>query len=219
MPVGAYIAHITADNNRWFNSELKHGIIAFGGGALLCAVALILVPQGIAHQTTTMSVIYFSGGGIAFMAIDIILDKVHAPAGQLVAMLSDFIPEALALGAAIAFDSSAAMLIAILMLLQNLPEGFNAYHELTNTSKFSGNKILKLFALLSLFGPLAGVAGFIWLIDKPDAVSAVMLFAAGGILYSVFQDIAPQAKLEKHWLPALGAIIGFALGMVGHMML
>jgi len=46
-----------------------------------------------------------------------------------------------------------------------------------------------------------------------------MLFAAGGILYSVFQDIAPQAKLDRHWLPALGAIAGFMLGLAGHMII
>ncbi|NRA85468.1 MAG: hypothetical protein HRU22_17350 [Gammaproteobacteria bacterium] len=74
-----------------------------------------------------------------------------------------------------------------------------------------------LFTLMSLIGPLSGIAGFLYLADKPEAVSEIMLFAAGGILYSVFQDIAPQAKLEKHWLPAMGAILGFMLGLLGHM--
>jgi ZIP family zinc transporter len=46
-----------------------------------------------------------------------------------------------------------------------------------------------------------------------------MLFAAGGILYLVFQDIAPQVKLERHWSPPLGAVIGFALGLLGTMLL
>lgn len=40
---------------------------------------------------------------------------------------------------------------------------------------------------------------------------------AGGILYLVFQDIAPQARLEKHWAPSLGAVAGFLLGVLGHM--
>lgn len=44
-----------------------------------------------------------------------------------------------------------------------------------------------------------------------------MLFAAGGILYLIFQDIAPQAKLAKHWAPPLGAIIGFLVGVVAQM--
>jgi ZIP family zinc transporter len=45
-----------------------------------------------------------------------------------------------------------------------------------------------------------------------------MLVAAGGILYAVFQDIAPQVKLEKHWAPPFGAVLGFVLGLVGFMM-
>jgi ZIP family zinc transporter len=42
-----------------------------------------------------------------------------------------------------------------------------------------------------------------------------MTFAGGGILYLVFQDIAPQAKLQRHWIPALGAVIGFLFGVMG----
>ena len=34
----------------------------------------------------------------------------------------------------------------------------------------------------------------------------------------MLQDIAPQAKLEKHWAPTLGSVAGFLLGVVGHMM-
>jgi len=46
-----------------------------------------------------------------------------------------------------------------------------------------------------------------------------MMFAAGGVLYLVFQDIAPQARLARHWAPPLGAVFGFALGLSGHMWL
>jgi ZIP family zinc transporter len=42
-----------------------------------------------------------------------------------------------------------------------------------------------------------------------------MTFASGGILYLIFQDIAPQAKMRRHWTPALGAILGFAVGLLG----
>ena len=43
-----------------------------------------------------------------------------------------------------------------------------------------------------------------------------MLFAAGGILYLTFEDIAPEARLDRHWAPPLGAVGGFLLGMAGH---
>jgi ZIP family zinc transporter len=60
--------------------------------------------------------------------------------------------------------------------------------------------------------------GFWVLAEAPVATSVTMLFAAGGILYLVFQDIAPQAKLAKHWGPPLGAVLGFALGVLGTML-
>lgn len=37
----------------------------------------------------------------------------------------------------------------------------------------------------------------------------------GGILYRVFQDIAPQSRVAHHWSPPLGASLGFMIGMLG----
>jgi len=42
-----------------------------------------------------------------------------------------------------------------------------------------------------------------------------MLFSGGGIIYLIFQDIAPISKLDKNWLPALGASLHFLFGMIG----
>ena len=75
-----------------------------------------------------------------------------------------------------------------------------------------------MFASMAVLGPIAGVSGYIWLPDYPVIVAAIMLFASGAILYSIFQDIAPQVKLEKHWAPPMGAVLGFVLGMVGLML-
>jgi hypothetical protein len=36
--------------------------------------------------------------------------------------------------------------------------------------------------------------------------------------YLVIGDIAPQAKLERHRAPPLGAVAGLLLGVIGHMM-
>ena len=181
-------------------------------------VALVLVPQAIVRFEPTAAALWFCAGGVAFMGLDILLARSKTAASQMAAMLSDFIPESLALGAAFAHGGKGAMLLAILMALQNLPEGFNAYREMNQSSGYSRQRLLSLFAAAALLGPVAGVSGYLWLDDSPQVVAAVMLFAAGGILYSVFQDIAPQAKLNKHWAPSLGALLGFMLGIVGHML-
>lgn len=217
MALGAVIAYFEKIGEPWLEEELRHGVMAFGGGALLAAVALVLVPEGIENLKPLPACIFFIVGGLCFMLLDIWLKKMNTPASQLAAMLSDFIPESIALGAAFATGNSSTYLLAALIALQNVPEGFSAYRELNSTSVYKPKKIIIIFALLAILGPISGVSGYLWLAEYPTAISAIMLFASGGILYAIFQDLAPQVKLEKHWAPPIGAVLGFVLGMFGLM--
>lgn len=216
IPIGGLIARIERFRRHWLEQELRHSVIAFGGGALLAAVALVLVPEGSAKLPVWQSSLAFALGGFVFMGIDIALAKHGTPASQMVAMLADFVPEAIALGAALAVGSSSALLLAILIAMQNLPEAFNAYREMAG--HLQPRRVLTTFCLIALAGPAAGLIGYAWLSAYTAAVAALMLFAAGGILYLVFQDIAPQAQLKRHWAPPMGAVAGFLLGLVGHML-
>ena len=150
------------------------------------------------------------------MALDIRLAANDTTFSQLIAMLSDFVPEALALGATFAFSRDAGLLLAGLIALQNMPEGFNAYREIKVSSEYSRQRIIGAFTLMALLGPIAGVTGYFVFSGHPKIVSGIMLFAAGGILYIIFQDIAPQSKLKNHWASPLGAVAGFLLGVLGH---
>jgi ZIP family zinc transporter len=218
MPLGAVLAYVEKIGNDWLEQELRHSVMAFGGGALLSAVALVLVPEGIESLDILPACIWFIVGGFSFMALDIYLKKIDTPASQLAAMLADFIPESIALGAAFATGSSSAYLLAGLIALQNLPEGFSAYRELSASSTYKPQKIIMVFALMAILGPIAAISGYLWLSESPKIIGAVMLFASGGILYSIFQDLAPQVKLENHWAPPMGAVLGFTLGMLGLML-
>lgn len=218
MPLGALIAHFERIRPVLLEAELMHGITAFGGGALLSAIALVLVPEGVKHFNTWSAAFLFLTGGFAFMFLDIKLSKNKTAMSQLIAMLSDFIPESIALGAAFALGTINGVLLASLIAMQNLPEGFNAFRELKASSSYSPVSIIVCFFLLALCGPAAGVIAHIWLVEWPAVVSGIMLFASGGILYAVFQDIAPQVPLEKHWAPPMGAVMGFVLGLIGYML-
>lgn len=218
MALGATIAYYERIERAWIEEEFRHGVMAFGGGALLSAVGLVLVPEGIEHLEPLPACIFFILGGVSFMLLDIYLKKIDTPASQLAAMLSDFIPESIALGAAFATGSSSAYLLAGLIALQNLPEGFSAYRELVKAPSLSPRKIIFMLSMMALLGPVAGVSGYLWLSGYPATIGAIMLFASGGILYSIFQDLAPQVKLENHWVPPLGAVLGFVLGMLGLML-
>lgn len=218
MPLGAAFAAVERINPNWLETEVRHGVIAFGGGALLSAVALVLVPEGVADLSILTVAVCFTAGGALFMALDIWLAANKTPLNQLAAMLSDFIPEAIALGATFMVSSEAGLLLAGIIALQNLPEGFNAYREISESTEYSRGRIVGAFTLMAFLGPVAGLIGYFFLAGFADLVSGIMVFAAGGILYIIFQDIAPQAKLKNHWAPPLGAVGGFLLGVIGHMM-
>ena len=219
MPAGGLVACLDRFQSKWLVQELRHSVTAFGGGVLLSAVALVLVPEGVRNNAVPVVVVAMLSGGVAFLLFDQFLAARKTPAAQLTAMLSDFIPEAMALGAAFASERSVAFLLALLIALQNLPEGFNAFRELAAAGKISRRKILLGFTVLAAAGPIAGTIGWAFLASHQGVLDFIMLFAAGGILYLIFQDIAPQARLERRWAPALGAVAGFLVGVVGQMFL
>ncbi|MCC2605975.1 ZIP family metal transporter [Planctobacterium marinum] len=219
MPAGALLARLDLLHPAFLTRQARQFIVAFGGGALISAVALVLVPEGAKKLSVLPAVLCFACGGIVFYFLDSALSKLKSSAGQLAAMLSDFIPEAIALGAAFAVGESTGLILALLMVLQNLPEGFNAYEELVDSANLSGNKVLGAFFCLAIVGPLCALTGYFLLADAHEFVAGIMLFAGAGILYLVFQDVAPESKAVNGGIPALGAVAGFLLGLVGNMVL
>ena len=133
-------------------------------------------------------------------------------------MLLCYVPEAIALGGLIALGSSVAPVLALLIGLQNLPEGFNSYRELNAYTDNDSRKTLLVMSGLVALGPIAGLVGFYLLSGHQAVLGAIMLFSSGGILYLIFQDIAPQSRLKKHWAPPLGAVFGFCLALFSKML-
>ncbi len=218
IPVGGLLAKVERIHPRWLEVELRHTVIAFAGGALLSAVALVLVPDGIRHLSVPQASAAFAAGAAVFLLVDRKLDRHGGPGAQLLAMLLDFIPESIALGAIFAVDPPRGRLLAFLIGLQNLPESFNAFREMVSSGRMRAGAVLRFFLLLSLLGPLAAGVGLAFFLEQPVLLGHVMVFAAGGILYLVFQDIAPAVALANRRTPALGAVAGFLLGMVGQML-
>jgi ZIP family zinc transporter len=155
----------------------------------------------------------FSAGTISFYFIDRYIERKGGTIAQLLSMVSDFVPESIAMGAVFSSNSQLGILLALIMGIQNLPEAFNSYMDLKTT--FSTRKCLVILFLLSFLGVASALVGYYFLADMPMSIGALMLFSAGGVIYLVFQDIAPMSKLEKHWIPALGASLGFMVGMIG----
>jgi ZIP family zinc transporter len=213
---GGLLASISRIHPRWLETEFRHSVIAFGGGVLVAAVAFVLVPEGTGYVSSPVAAAaILLVGGVVFFGLEKFLGARRREKPMLSAMLLDYLPESLALGGMFALGARSAPLLAVLIGLQNFPEGFNAYRELNAAPGRRPRQTLVLMAALVPVGPVFGVLGWSFGSGHPAVLGAVMLFAAGGILYLLFQDIAPQARLERHWAPALGAVAGFAAGMLG----
>lgn len=215
ITAGAGLARIEFCKRSWLKEEIKHGIIAFGGGALFSAIALVLIPDGTKHQPAYSVLLTFFCGGATFMFIDMALQKSGTRLSQFLAMMLDFVPEAIVLGAFITQNFSQAVFLSIVIAAQNLPEGYAAYTEIDNgkNKKF----LLLMFLLAGLTGPLYVMLGVYVFVDHPMILGMMMTFCAGGILYLIFEDIAPRAVMEKHWLPPFGTVLGFMVGLTGYL--
>ncbi len=198
--------------------ELLHATVAFGGGILLSAVSFVLAPRAAEGLNIPLLFLSFVGGSLIFFLIDRSIEKKGSRAGQLMAMLMDFVPEAIAMGAVFAHDPRLGFLLALFIGLQNLPESFNSYMDL-RASKMKPWHIIRVFIPLSLLGIGGALAGFYLLTGQPMLIAILMSFSSGGIVYLMFQDIAPLSKMENRWIPPLGASIGFMVGMIGEKLL
>lgn len=218
IPIGGVIASFEHIHPNWLEKEFRHFLIAFGGGILLGAVAVVLVPEGISRMNGSMFAIpIILAGGFLFFTIERVLGLRRRESPQLMGMILDYVPEAIALGGLVALSSPVAPLLALLISLQNLPEGFNTYREL-KVHNNNSRKTLLIMSALVVIGPIAGLSGFFFLSEHQVILGAIMLFSSGGILYLIFQDIAPQSRLEKHWAPPLGAVFGFCLALFSKML-
>lgn len=214
----AFVGGVTAKYEGSAESEKKkefiHSVTAFGGGILVAAVAFALVPEGIDRLNTFMMTVAFVSGGTLFCVIDAWQNRHRGSAAQFMAMLLDFVPEAIALGAVFAGNRNLGILLAVYIGAQNLPEGFNSYREMVDQGRSRTLVLATLFGA-SFLGPVAACLGYYFLRDQMAWTAAIMTFAGGGILYLIFQDIAPQSEMENHWTPTLGAVFGFLVGMIG----
>lgn len=213
IPAGGLLARLSWLLPRWADVELRHSVLAAGGGILVGTAALSLVPHGLETVGFALAIGLIAAGGLVFCGIDILLARAQSEGAQLLAMLADFVPESLAVGAAFASGSEGGRTLAILIAAQNLPEAFNAFREAAPDGSRAANLLLGKFLALATLGPIAGLGAHLWLGDAPAVIGGIMLFVSGGILFLTFQDIAPQVRLERHWSPPLAAVGGFLIAV------
>ena len=196
-----------------FTDQQVLTLTAFGAGILIAAAVFEMVIEAEKNIGITLTLVAFLAGAILFTIADMIAEKKGGGAGILLGIGLDIIPESLAIVAAIA--SGPALALALLIGIQNIPEGIASYKEMmTGKTAFSNNpkKALAAVGVVSVIPVFLGLAGLFYLTGMKDTIAIIFALSAGGIFYMLYYDMIPKAHEERKWLPTFGAVLGFIIG-------
>jgi zinc transporter, ZIP family len=187
---------------------------AFGAGILLSAAIFGMVIESEQTLGIIMTLGAFVAGSIIFTVADVLAEHKGGGAGILLGIGLDSIPESLAIGASVA--GGAGFVIALLIGIQNVPEGIASFREMTSdkTTSFRGSKRKALIAIgfISVIPIILGLIGLFFVQGMQVVIALTLAVSAGGIFYMLFYDMIPKAHKERKWLPTFGAVLGFIIG-------
>ena len=216
-------------------------ITAFGGGVLLAAIALELVPEADERAGLAPTAIGLLAGTLIFVAADAYLSRDQemmqmrraghaAAAGQemstpkaqngaargesiAVGIFVDGVPESVALGLTTA-EGAVGLALLVGVLVGNVVESYGAAQPIVasgRTRRFA----LTLLAAIGLALAFATVLGGTVLADASDTlIGTAEAVAAGAVLAVVSISVIPYAFEEVRGDVAIATVVGFIGGYV-----
>jgi zinc transporter, ZIP family len=218
--------------------RLAATITAFGGGILLVAVALELVPEADAGAGPGLTAAGLLAGTLAYVGIDAWLtrapsaramrrsahaaaagrsmdmpDHTEAARGESIAagLVVDGVPEAIALGLTVAEGEIGVALLAG-VLIGNIVEAYGAAQPIIaggHTRQFAVGLMAAIGAALAVATILGGTV----LTTAGDSlIGTAQAVAAGAILAVISVSIVPHAFAEVSSRVAVASVAGFIAG-------
>lgn len=215
-------------------------LTAFGGGVLLAAVALELVPDADAGAGTALTAAGLVAGTLVYVAADAWLSRresgaemrraMHAAAAgrpgaaedmmrresarglSIAAGLTiDGVPESLALGLTIAEDELGVALLAGIVI-GNLVESYGAAQPIIAGGRGAGFAIRVLGGIGVALAFATALGGTVLSGASPEFVGTAQALAAGAVLAVVTIAVIPHAFDEVSRRVATASVAGFVLG-------
>ena len=220
------------------NDKLQKVLLGFASGVMIAASIWSLLQPAIESYNNYLSWLAPAIGfilGVGFLLlIDYLVPHVHIDNEEeglhnnklsrtfkmLLAVTIHNIPEGLAVGVIVGsfitgnVSKEAMLALSIGIAIQNFPEGAIISMPLKET----GLSKLKSFGLGVLSGvvePIAGALAILLATFVEAILPYTLSFAAGAMMYVVFEELIPEANSGKHSnLATIGFAIGFILMMV-----
>jgi ZIP family zinc transporter len=217
-------------------------LTAFGGGVLLAAVALELVPEADAEAGTALTAIGLAAGTLVYVGADAWLSRteshremrraLHASAaGRMTgaeemmrgesarglsiaaALFIDGVPESIALGLTIAEEELGVALLAGI-LIGNLVESYGAARPIIAGGRSPGFALRVLGGIGVALALATALGGTVLAGASAEFVGTAQAVAAGAVLAVVTIAVVPHAFDEVSRRVATASVAGFMLGYV-----
>jgi len=205
----------------WFvkvPSGVVAGVMAFGAGVLISALAYELVAEAHADGGLWPTVLGFALGALIYVGAGWLIDArarrsgdADTPGGTalLVGALVDGIPESIVLGTSVAATGGLSLPIVIAIAISNLPEGLSSTDGMKEAGR-SARYVFGVWSSVVAVSALAALLGYLVLRDAPvELIAFITTIAAGGILAMVCNTMIPAAFARDHRITGLLATLGF----------
>jgi ZIP family zinc transporter len=208
--------------------KLVAGIMAFGAGVLISALAFDLVDEAESSGGLTATIVGFLSGAVVYVAANVVLDKrgarhrkrsgkqqpseqQHGGSGAAIAIgaLLDGIPESIVLGLSLIGGNGVGIPVLAAIFISNVPEGLSSAAGM----KHAGRSARYVFGVWGGIAVISGIAGLVGVLALDGAsaqtVAVVTAVAAGAILAMVADTMIPEAFERTHLYAGLIATVGF----------
>ncbi|MCS7482878.1 ZIP family metal transporter [Umezawaea endophytica] len=204
------------------------GIMAFGAGVLISALAFDLVDEAEKSGGLLPTVLGFLGGAGMYVLANVVLarrgarhrkrsgDQQSAEAqtqgsGAAIAVgaLLDGVPESVVLGLSLLGGGGVGMGVLVAVFISNVPEGLSSAAGMKRAGR-GARYVFGVWGGIALASGLAALLGNLLLRDaSPETIAVITAVAAGAILTMIADTMIPEAFERSGVYTGLIATVGF----------
>jgi ZIP family zinc transporter len=223
LVIGALIA--------WFlrvPSAVVAGVMAFGSGVLISAVAFDLMAEAEKTGGLAATALGFLGGAVVYLAANAVLARRGAQhrkrsggqqpsedeqegSGAAIAIgaLLDGVPESVVLGVGLLAGGAVSLPVLAAVFISNVPEGLSSAAGMKRSGR-SAAYVFGVWTTIAVLSGLSALIGYVALGSAPPEVIAVITaVAAGAILTMIADTMIPEAFENAHLWTGLITTVGF----------
>jgi len=212
------------------------GVMAFGAGVLIAALAFELVDEAVRQGGATATAIGFLAGAIVYVAANAALERHGARhrkrsgdqqpsedeqsgSGAAIAIgaLLDGIPESVVLGLSLLGGGGVSPAVLVAIFISNVPEGLSSAAGMKQGGR-SARYVFGVWGGIAVLSGLAASVGYLALDGvSPSIIAVITAVAAGAILAMLADTMIPEAFEKAHVLTGLITAVGFLTALAVHL--